>query len=118
VITALAPSTSKDSTGRWSIELEPDPLTPEQIQQMQGSNVRVAIPVGATEGEVLSVPVAALTAGPGGEARVEVVEGDPRDPDAKTRLVTVKTGLAASGAVEITPLEGAVDEGDLVVVGR
>jgi hypothetical protein len=118
VITALAPSTSKDSTGRWSIELEPDPLTPEQIQQMQGSNVRVAIPVGATEGEVLSVPVAALTAGPGGEARVEVVEGDPRDPDAQTRLVTVKTGLAASGAVEITPLEGAVDEGDLVVVGR
>lgn len=118
VITALAPSTSKDSTGRWSIELEPDPLTPEQIQQMQGSNVRVAIPVGATQGEVLSVPVAALTAGPGGEARVEVVEGDPRDPDAKTRLVTVKTGLAASGAVEITPLEGAVDEGDLVVVGR
>ncbi|MDQ1204442.1 hypothetical protein [Microbacterium sp. SORGH_AS_0862] len=118
VITALAPSTSKDSTGRWSIELEPDPLTPEQIQQMQGSNVRVAIPVGATEGEVLSVPVAALTAGPGGEARVEVVEGDPRDPDAKTRLVTVKTGLAASGAVEITPLEGVVGEGDLVVVGR
>ncbi|GAB3146100.1 hypothetical protein GCM10027058_03290 [Microbacterium neimengense] len=118
VITALAPSTSKDSTGRWSIELEPDPLTPEQIQQMQGSNVRVAIPVGATQGEVLSVPVAALTAGPGGEARVEIVEGDPRDPDAKTRLVTVKTGLAASGAVEITPLEGAVDEGDLVVVGR
>ncbi|UIN30046.1 DUF1090 domain-containing protein [Microbacterium binotii] len=118
VITALAPSTSKDSSGRWSIELEPDPLTPEQIQQMQGSNVRVAIPVGATEGEVLSVPVAALTAGPGGEARVEVVEGDPRDPDAKTRLVTVKTGLAASGAVEISPLEGAVGEGDLVVVGR
>lgn len=118
VITALAPSTNKDSAGRWSIELEPDPLTPEQIQQMQGSNVRVAIPVGATEGEVLSVPVAALTAGPGGEARVEVVEGDPRNPDAKTRLVTVKTGLAASGAVEITPLEGAVDEGDLVVVGR
>lgn len=118
VITALAPSTSKDAAGRWSIELEPDPLTPEQIQQMQGSNVRVAIPVGATEGDVLSVPVAALTAGPGGEARVEVVEGDPRDPDAKTRLVTVKTGLAASGAVEITPLEGAVDEGDLVVVGR
>jgi len=118
VITALAPSTNKDSAGRWSIELEPDPLTPEQIQQMQGSNVRVSIPVGATEGEVLSVPVAALTAGPGGEARVEVVEGDPRNPDAKTRLVTVKTGLAASGAVEITPLEGAVDEGDLVVVGR
>lgn len=118
VITALAPRTGKDAAGRWSIELEPDPLTPEQIQQMQGSNLRVAIPVGATEGDVLSVPVAALTAGPGGEARVEVVEGDPRDPDARTRLVTVKTGLAASGAVEITPLEGAVHKGDLVVVGR
>jgi len=117
VITALTPGTN--AAERWSITLEPDPLTAEQAAGMQGRNVRVAIPVGATVGEVLFVPVAALTAGPGGEARVEVVEGDPRDGDrARTRLVVVETGLAAGGSVEVTPVEGDLAVGDLVVVGR
>lgn len=109
----------KDSSARWSVILEPDPLTPEQISQLQGSNVRVKIAVGATDGDVLSVPLAALTAGPGGESRVEVVESDPREgEDATTRLVVVEPGLAAKGAVEVTPVDGELDEGDLVVVGR
>jgi multidrug efflux pump subunit AcrA (membrane-fusion protein) len=99
--------------------LDPDPLTPEQISQLQGENVRVTLAVGATDGEVLSVPLAALTAGPGGESRVEVVESDPREGDeAKTRLVVVEPGLAAKGAVEVTPIEGKLAEDDLVVVGR
>ncbi|MEV4775238.1 hypothetical protein [Microbacterium sp. LWH12-1.2] len=117
VISAL--NAGKDSKARWEVLLDPDPLTPEQIQQLQGNNVRVKIAVGATEGDVLSVPLAALTAGPGGESRVEVVESDPRKgEDAETRIVVVKTGLAARGAVEITPTEGELEEGELVVVGR
>lgn len=108
------------ATDRWTVLLTPDELTTEQLQSIQGTNVRVQISVGATEGEVLHVPLAALTAGPGGESRVEVVEGDPRDGDrARTRLVVVRTGLAAQGEVEITPVEeGTLAEGDLVVVGR
>jgi multidrug efflux pump subunit AcrA (membrane-fusion protein) len=79
----------------------------------------VQIAVGATEGDVLSVPLAALTAGPGGESRVEIVESDPREgKDAETRTVVVKTGLAAKGAVEVTAVDGDLEEGDLVVVGR
>lgn len=109
----------KTATDRWSMTLTPDALTPEQTAELQGRNVRVAIPVGATEGAVLSVPLAALTAGPGGESRVEVVEGDPRDGErAETRLVVVETGLAAGGYVEVTPVEGKLAEGDLVVIGQ
>lgn len=104
---------------RWQVLLDPDPLTPEQLEALKGTNVRVDVPVGATAGEVLSVPVSAVTAGPGGESRVEVVDSDPREgDDAETHLVTVKTGLAAKGAVEVTPVEGELEEGDLVVVGR
>ncbi|RZU30673.1 hypothetical protein [Blastococcus saxobsidens] len=104
---------------RWTVQLEPAPLTTEQVVQVQGTNVRVGIPVGATDGDVLSVPLAALSAGPGGESRVEVVVGDPRDgAGAETRLVVVETGLAADGAVEVRPLEGDLEEDDLVVVGR
>ena len=105
--------------GRWQVLFEPQPLTPEQVAALQGSNVRVSVAVGATEGDVLSVPLAALTAGPGGESRVQVVESDPREGDsAKTRTVVVKTGLAARGAVEVTAVEGKLEKGDLVVVGR
>ena len=106
-------------SARWSITFTPAPLTDEQIGQLRGENVRIRIPVGATEGEVLSVPLAALTAGPGGESRVEIVTGDPRDgEDAETELVVVETGLAAGGYVEVRPTEGQLAKGDLVVVGR
>ncbi|MGY1749044.1 hypothetical protein [Modestobacter sp. SYSU DS0511] len=116
-IAEVVPGEGDDA--RWTVRLEPDPLTPEQVTQLQGANVRVGIPVGATEGEVLSVPLAALTAGPGGESRVQVVDGDPRDGDrAETRLVVVETGLAADGAVEVRPVDDDLGEGDLVVVGR
>jgi peptidoglycan hydrolase-like protein with peptidoglycan-binding domain len=107
------------SSARWSILLTPDELTAEQVSSLQNENVRLRISVGSTAGEVLSVPLAALTAGPGGEARVEVVTGDPRDgDDADTRLVVVETGLAAAGYVEVRVVEGELDAGDLVVVGR
>ncbi|HEX5859084.1 MAG TPA: hypothetical protein VFY91_13350 [Microbacterium sp.] len=106
-------------SSRWSLTLQPDPLTPEQISALQGQNVRVTIPVGATQGEVLSVPLAALTAGPGGESRVEIVVGDPEDgKDAETRLVVVETGLAAAGYVEVAPVDDELAQGDLVVVGQ
>jgi multidrug efflux pump subunit AcrA (membrane-fusion protein) len=108
-----------DAESRPIVSFTPDPLTPEQAQQLAGTNVRVEIPVGATEGDVLSVPAAALTAGPGGRTRVEVVDGDPRDGErAATHRVDVETGLAAEGAVEVRPTGGALTAGDLVVVGR
>lgn len=86
-------------------------LTPEQLAALQGSNVRVRVPVSSTDGEVLAVPLAALTAGPGGESRIELVE------DGASRLVEVTTGLAASGYVEITGSTEDLAQGDLVVVG-
>lgn len=105
--------------GRWNILLEPEELTPEEVQLLQGQNIRVKISVGASEGEVLSVPLAALTAGPGGESRVEVVDSDPRDgEEAETHMVVVELGLTAAGFVEVRPTEGKLEEGDLVVVGE
>ena len=109
-----AATSSAPASGRFTVLFAPDALTDEQIQAVQGSNVRVRIPVSSTDGEVLAVPLAALTAGPGGESRVELVSGAD---DAKTVLVEVTTGLAAEG-VEITAVDGSLAVGDLVVVGR
>lgn len=100
------------SETRKRVIITPDELTEEQRLELQYSNVRVTIPVASTDGDVLAVPSAALTAGPGGEARVERL-----DADGATTLVTVTTGLAAGGFVEITPVDGDLEEGDRVVVG-
>ena len=88
----------------------PDALTDAQLTGLQGTNVRLSVPVESTGGEVLAVPVAALTAGPGGETRVEVARGE------ETELVEVTTGLSAEGYAEIA--DGDLEAGDLVVVGR
>lgn len=106
---------------RFTVALTPDALTPEQVTLLQGSNVRLTIPVSSTAGEVLAVPLAALTAGPGGESRVEVVRGDAKASTAKdrdTELVAVQTGLAAGGFVEIVSSDGSLEVGDKVVVGK
>ena len=61
---------------------------------------------------MLTVPLAALTAGPGGESRIEVHE-----TDGGTSLVEVTTGLAAGGHVEIEGVDRTLNVGDLVVIG-
>lgn len=99
------------ASGRKRVIVVPDALTEVQRAELQGANVRMKIPVGSTDGEVLAVPTAALTAGPGGEARVEVLDGDT------SVLVTVETGLAAGGFVEVTAVDGSLAEGDRVVIG-
>ncbi|HZI36861.1 MAG TPA: hypothetical protein VFF24_01045, partial [Acidimicrobiia bacterium] len=76
------------------------------------ANVRVTIPVSSTGGAVLAVPAAALSATADGSTIVQVEEDD-----GALRTVTVEPGLAAGGLVEVTPVEGQLAEGDLVVVG-
>ncbi|MCQ3806773.1 MAG: peptidoglycan-binding protein [Acidimicrobiia bacterium] len=80
--------------------------------QLVGRNVKIVIPVGGTEGPVLVVPNAALSATASGLTRVEVEQ-----PDGTTRFVSVEPGLSTGGRAEVTPVDGELREGDLVVVG-
>ncbi|MFF6808643.1 peptidoglycan-binding protein [Streptomyces sp. NPDC012403] len=76
-------------------------------------SAKVTIEVGSSEGEVLTVPLAALHTSAGGKARVQVVRGG------EVVDVTVEAGLSADGQVEVTPSSGAaLKPGDQVVVGR
>jgi len=95
--------------------IEPPDLTGEEIDALlEQGNILVVIPVESTGGEVLAVPLAALTAGPDGESRVEVQRaGAPT-----TELVAVEVGLVAQGYAEVTAVDGELAEGDLVVVGE
>jgi hypothetical protein len=78
-----------------------------------GASVVLTIQVGSTQGEVLAVPVAALSQAADGTSRVQVQENGK-----STRYVTVTPGLAARGLVAVTPVDGSLEPGTLVVVGR
>ncbi|MFI2377134.1 peptidoglycan-binding protein [Streptomyces sp. NPDC018964] len=83
------------------------------LAENAAESAKVTIEVGSSEGEVLTVPLAALHTSAGGKARVEVVRGG------ETVDVAVETGLSADGRVEVTPASGAaLAPGDQVVVGR
>jgi len=107
---ADAAGTSTDYPNRYffRIELEGD-VDVEQLVDV--GNFRITIPIERTEGEVLAVPLAALSAGADGSARVEVLRG--ADP----QLVTVSVGLESGGFAEVKAIDDSLDIGDQVVVG-
>ena len=107
---ADTPGGDELSADRYALKLEPVGDVPEDAVNV---NLRVSIPISTSGGDVLAVPLAALSAGPDGTARVEV-EHTPGE----TTFVEVSTGLRAEGFVEIKLLEGALEPGDRVVVGR
>lgn len=120
---------------RFDVVLTPGALTDQERESLKGTNVRVGIPVQSTDGEVLAVPVVALTAGPGGEARIELAPHEEEiggslagtaasGGDSVGRgvggsaLVEVEPGLSAGGFVEISSTDPRVRAGARVVVGR
>lgn len=97
---------------RYLVRLEPIGDLPEEALNQ---NLRVTVPFASTDGEVLAVPLAALSAGADGSSRVEVERAD-----GTVDTVTVVPGLNARalGLVEVTPVDGELAAGDRVVVGR
>ncbi|MFF0306778.1 peptidoglycan-binding protein [Streptosporangium sp. NPDC004379] len=101
-----------DATGSVPVLLTP--TRTEGLREAVGTPVTARISVGATGGAVLAVPVAAVVTSADGRARVRVAlpGGGDRVSD-----VEVRTGLAADGDVEVTPVRpGTLKEGDRVVV--
>jgi len=83
------------------------------LRSLVGAAVTARITVGATEDEVLAVPVGAVVTSADGKPRVQVEYA----PD-RTRDVEVRTGLTAAGKVQVTPVvPGTLKEGDRVVLG-
>ena len=76
-----------------------------------GASVRLTVPIESSEGTVLAVPVSALSLGPDGSSRVQ------RATDGGLEFVRVEPGLSAGGFVEVTPIDGTLEPGDLVVIG-
>jgi peptidoglycan hydrolase-like protein with peptidoglycan-binding domain len=105
---ADTPGTHGVDPQRFYLEVTPNGLD----VSLNGASVVQTISVQTTQGEVLAVPVAALSMASDGTTRVQV-----QAAKGPARYVTVEPGLAAKGLVAVSPLQGELGPGDLVVVG-
>jgi hypothetical protein len=107
-VVADRPGTNGVDAQRFYLEVIPS----DAPAQLVGASVKITIPVKSTGGDVLAVPLSALSLGADGSSRVQVLRatGPPR-------FVAVTPGLVAQGLVEITPRDGPLGPGDRVVVG-
>ena len=88
-------------------EVKVDPTT----VRLDGFSVRLTIPIQSTQGAVVAVPTSALSLAADGSSRVQL-----QDRGA-LRYVVVRPGLSADGFVEVVPITGTLEPGQLVVVG-
>jgi peptidoglycan hydrolase-like protein with peptidoglycan-binding domain len=102
------PGTRKVDPNRFYFSVVPT----SPVLALVGASVRLTIEVKSTRGDVLAVPVSALSVGGDGSSRVQVRRGG------RTELLEVVPGLAAEGYVEVQPTgEERLNTGELVVVG-
>ena len=78
---------------------------------LAGFSLRLTIPIKSTKGVVTVVPLSALSLAADGKSRVQV------DNNGVLEFIVVKPGLSADGFVEVTPVDGKLVPGQLVVVG-
>ncbi|MEO8541306.1 MAG: hypothetical protein ABI577_16310, partial [bacterium] len=107
-VSQIAEKPGTDGADSQHIHISVEPMDPPA--NFKDAAVKITIPVKSTAGDVLTVPVAAVTSGADGSARVQV------DEDGKQRDVSVRAGLSAGGIVEVTPINEDLKEGDRVVV--
>ncbi len=113
-LSAVADTASADASGQLgrAAVITPDEPLPTTLA---GVNLRVTVTAAATEGEVLVVPLAAVSSAADGKPRVSVLVAGAADPVD----VPVTAGLSADGfvAVEAVAKDG-LKAGDAVVVGK
>jgi peptidoglycan hydrolase-like protein with peptidoglycan-binding domain len=86
-------------------------LVDETSSTLEGFSLRLTIPVESTEGMVTVVPVSALSLAADGSSRVQV------ENNGELEFIVVEPGLSADGFVEVTPVNGSLTPGQLVVIG-
>lgn len=109
VVSRVAASPGSDGVDGYHIYLEV--LVDETPVALDGISLRLTIPVESTGGKVTAVPINALSLATDGSSRVQV------DNNGALEFVVVEPGLSAGGFVEVTPLAGELNPGQLVVIG-
>lgn len=78
---------------------------------LEGVSLRLTIPIESTGGEVTAVPVGALHLAADGTSQVQVSR------KGRIEALVVEPGLSSKGLVEVKPVAGRLEPGDLVLIG-
>lgn len=109
VVERVADTPGTDGVDGFHIYFEV--LVDETPVALEGFSLRLTIPVETTGGEVTVVPLSALSMAADGTTRLQV------EKDGALEFVTVEPGLSADGFVAVTPVDGTLTPGQLVVIG-
>ena len=109
VVARVADTPGTDGVDGFHIYFET--LVDETPTTLEGFSLRLTIPVESTGGTVTVVPVSALSLAADGTSRVQV------DNNGLLEFIVVEPGLSAGGFVEVTPVDGTLGPGQLVVIG-
>jgi len=109
IVSRVANTPGTDGVDGYHIYFEV--LVDETPVTLEGFSLRLTIPVESTGGAVTVVPISALFLAADGTSRVQV------DNKGNLEFVVVDPGLSAGGFVEVTPVEGTLSAGQLVLVG-
>ena len=90
------------------VAMPTEPLDPKTA----GQDIRVTVVAATTRAKVLSVPLAAVSAGADGETAVTVAAAD-----GTRQRVEVRPGASGDGYVQVTPIGATLQPDDQVVVG-
>jgi multidrug efflux pump subunit AcrA (membrane-fusion protein) len=109
VVSRVASNPGTDGVDGYHIYFEV--LVDETPLTLEGFSLRLTIPVESTGGAVMVVPISALFLAADGTSRVQV------ENNGNLKFVEVEPGLSADGFVEVTPVDGNLSVGQLVLVG-
>jgi len=109
VVSRVAATPGTDGVDGYHIYFEI--LVDETPVTMEGFSLRLTIPVETTGGAVTVVPISALFLAADGTSQVQV------EKNGKLEFIVVEPGLSADGFVEVTPIDGTLSSGQLVLVG-
>ena len=109
VVSRVADTPGTDGVDGYHVYFEVQ--VDETRVSLEGVSLRLTIPVQSTGGAVTVVPVSALFLAADGTSRVQVQNNGQLD------FMEVKPGLSAGGFVEVTPVDGILTKGQLVLVG-
>jgi hypothetical protein len=109
IVSRVADTPGTDGADGYHIYFEV--LVDETPVRLEGVSLRLTIPVESTGGTVTVVPVSALFLAADGTSRLQV------EHNGNLELMEVKPGLSADGFVEVTPVDGTLSAGQLVLVG-
>jgi len=109
VVSRVADTPGTDGVDGFHIYFET--LVDETNLELEGFSLRLTIPVESTGEAVTVVPVSAISLAADGTSRVQV------EINGKLEFIEVVPGLSADGFVEVTPVNGALSEGQFVVIG-